>query len=236
MIHTKKKAPANGAGITGPLRRRGIAPAGLLAAVLIGCGGLAQAQTPAAPVAEPVAAPAVAARPASPQPSETYRLRPKDVVHVMVFEEDDLNTTGRIDNDGNIFFPMLGQATIGGQTVQQATATMESLLHKYLVHPQVSIEIVSYAKEHFTILGQVNKPGIFDFPDEGSLNLLEALGMAGGYTKIANASKITIKRYTSGTETLIKVDGKKLMNPRYAAMPVFQVQPGDTINVGEAVF
>ena len=181
-------------------------------------------------MAEPVT------HPESPQPPVDYRLRPKDVVHIKVFEEDDLESTGKIDTDGNIFFPLLGQATIGGQTLQEATTTMATLLHKYLVHPQVSIEIVSYAKEHFTILGQVNKPGIFDFPDEGSLNLLEALGMAGGYTKIANASKIIIKRYTDGSETVIKVDGKKLLDPRYAAEPVFQVQPGDTINVGEAIF
>jgi protein involved in polysaccharide export with SLBB domain len=234
MILTKQKYPK---GIY-PRGCRPLAPAaGLAVAALIGCAVLARGQAAAPamavtapPVAEPVETPA------NPQPSVTYRMKPKDVVHVMVFEEPDLTVQGKIDDNGTIFFPMVGQAKIGGQTVEEATATMVALLHKYLVHPQVSIEIVSYAKEHFTILGEVNKPGIFDMPDETSLNLLEALGMAGGYTKIANPSKITVKRYVSGQETVIKIDGKKLMDPHNASAPVFQVEPGDTIHVGEAIF
>jgi polysaccharide export outer membrane protein len=202
----------------------------LIAGAVSARGQLADAPSAPPPMAVPVAPPA------NPQPSVGYRLKPKDIVHVVVFEEGDLDTTGKIDNDGNIFFPMVGQAQIGGQTLQEATATMVTLLRKYLVHPQVSIEIVSYAKEHFTILGEVNKPGIFDMPDETSLNLLEALGMAGGYTKIANPSKIIIKRYVNGQETVIKIDGKKLMDPHNASAPVFQVEPGDTIHVGEAIF
>jgi len=188
----------------------------------------------AAPAPAPAAPPAAAIP--NPQPSVNYRLLVKDTVHIRVFQEDDLDTTARIDQDGNIFFPLLGKAKIGGETVQEATATMESLLREYLINPQVSLEITSYAKQHFTMLGQINKPGIFDIPDESSLDLLEALGMAGGYTKIANPSKITIKRIVDGQETVIKVDGKKLVDPRNASEPVFQIQSGDTIIVGEAIF
>jgi polysaccharide export outer membrane protein len=113
---------------------------------------------------------------------------------------------------------------------------METLLREYLIHPQVSLEIVSYAKQHFTILGQINKPGTFDIPDESSINLLEALGMAGGYTKIANPSKIIVKRIVGGKECVIRIDGKKILNAKDASEPVFEIQPGDTIMVGEAIF
>jgi polysaccharide export outer membrane protein len=196
--------------------------------VILVCTVSAMGQgAPAAPVAQ---AGAIT------QPSVNYRLLPKDTVHVKVFQEEDLETTARIDNDGNIFFPLLGKAKIGGQTVQEATDTIQKALLTYLVNPQVSVEIISYAKQHFTILGQVNKPGIFDFPDEGSLDLLEALGMAGGYTKIANPSKILIKRVVNGQETIIKVDGKKVLDPHNNAVAVPAILPGDTINVGEAIF
>lgn len=207
-------------------------PAAVLAALILcaGLAGVAMGQTP-----PPGAAPS-AGEVQSPQPSVNYRLLPKDTVHVKVFQEDDLETTARIDKDGYIFFPLLGKARIGGETEQEATATMETLLKEYLINPQVSLDIVSYTKQHFTILGQVNRPGIFDFPDESSLNLLEAIGMAGGYTKIANPSKIMIKRYVDGAETLIHIDGKRAMNPKYATEPINQILPGDTINVGEAIF
>lgn len=167
-------------------------------------------------------------------PAANYQLQPKDTVHIKVFQEDDLETTARIEKDGSIAFPLLGTAKIGGQTVQQATATMESLLKAYLVRPLVSVDIVSYSKRTFTMLGEVNKPGVFPMPDETSVNVLEAIGMAGGYTKIANPSKITVKRMVDGREQLIKLDGKKIV--KQAGTPMFEVLPGDTIVVGEAWF
>src|SRR5579862_9723039 len=69
-----------------------------------------------------------------PNVSDTYKLSPKDVVHIRVFHEDDLETTARISKDGIIQFPLLGTAAIGGETVQEATRTMERLLREYLVH------------------------------------------------------------------------------------------------------
>lgn len=167
-------------------------------------------------------------------PLASYKLSPKDTVHIKVYQEDDLETTARIDKDGNISFPLLGTAKIGGQNVQEATATMERLLKEYLVKPQVSLSITSYSKRRFTVLGQVNHPGTFDMPEESSVNLLEAVGMAGGYTRIANPSKITVKRIVQGQETILHPDGKRML--KETGTPTFQVLPGDTIVVGEAIF
>jgi polysaccharide export outer membrane protein len=195
--------------------------------VLMACAGLARGQAlPQAP--EPAEL--------HTQPSVNYRMLPRDTVHIKVFQEDDLETTARIDNDGNIFFPLLGKAKIGGQTIQEATATMQRLLREYLINPQVSVEIVSYTKQHFTILGQVNRPGIFDIPDEGSLNLLEALGTAGGYTKIADPHHVIIKRMVNGQETIIPVDAKKLLDRKNTSEPIPEILPGDTISVAESMF
>lgn len=165
-----------------------------------------------------------------------YRIKPKDTVHIQVFGESDMETTGRVDKDGSIAFPLLGTARIGGQTVQEATATMETLLREYLVHPQVSVSIVTYFKEHFTILGQVNKPGTYDMPDESVVDLLQAIGMAGGYTKIAQPSHIKVKRVEGGRQMLINLDGKKILNQKYAGEPVPAILPGDIIEVGESIF
>lgn len=199
-------------------------------AALVTCAVVAAQGQTAMPVATPLP------RAGGAQPSNNYRMRARDTVHIRVFQEDDLEITDRIDKDGNIAFPLLGKAKIGGETVQEATATMESLLQEYLIKPQVSLEIVSYSKQHFTILGQINKPGTFDMPDESSVNLLEAIGMAGGYTKIANPGKITVRRILDGKESIISVDGKRLLKQKYASEPIFQVMPGDTIVVGEAIF
>jgi protein involved in polysaccharide export with SLBB domain len=71
-------------------------------------------------------------------------------------------------------------------------------------------------------------------PDESLVDLLEAVGMAGGYTKLANPAKITVKRITDGRESIIKIDGKRMLKD--PSIADFEVMPGDTIVVGEAIF
>ena len=201
------------------------------------CAAMARGQ--GIPVAQPVApaqqpgTDAAAAAVLSSQAAYNYRLLPHDTVHIRVFHEDDLETTARIDRDGNIPFPLLGTAKIGGETIREATDTMTRLLRTYLVRPQVSLDVVEYSKQRFTILGEVNKPGTFDMPDESSIDLIEAIGMAGGYTKLANPSHITVKRIIDGKESVFKADAKRIIKD--PTDPTFQVLPGDIINVGQAM-
>lgn len=167
------------------------------------------------------------------QPSSNYRLSANDLVHIKVFQEDDLDATVRISKDGTIQFALIGSARIGGCNVQEAAQIMETALREYIVRPEVSIRVMEYSKRRFTVLGQVMKPGAFDMPDELSLNLLEAIGMAGGYTRIANPSKVTLKRRVNGAETIFKLNAKTMATD--GENKRFEIQPGDTILVGESI-
>ncbi|MEY2597880.1 MAG: hypothetical protein RLZZ142_139, partial [Verrucomicrobiota bacterium] len=163
-----------------------------------------------------------------------YRLAPNDILHVRVFQEEDLETSARVSKSGSIPFPLLGNVQLGGLTLQEATTRLESALREYLVRPQVAIRILEFNKRKFTVLGQVNRPGTFDFPDDSPLSLLEAIGMAGGYTRIANASKISLKRQTPNGEQIFRLNGKKMASDPDA--PRFELQSGDTIVVEESLF
>jgi polysaccharide export outer membrane protein len=166
--------------------------------------------------------------------SPTYRLAANDTVEITVFGEDDLNTTARIGKDGAVTMPLVGLVKIGGQSVREAAVTLEGRLRQYLVKPQVAVNILAYSKRRITILGQVNRPGTFDLPDEASIDLLEAIGMAGGYTRLANPSRITLKRMVKGRETLYKLDAKQMLDKE--AGERVTVLPGDTIIVAERIF
>ena len=168
------------------------------------------------------------------QTSEDYRLAPNDVVYIRVFQETELETTARLARNGTITMPMIKTATLGGLTRQEAEQRLESLLKEYLVHPQVTVRIVEYTKRRVTILGQVNSPGAIELPAEGSVDILEAIGMAGGYTRIGNPSKITVKRKVNGKDSIYKLDAKKMANNEGSAR--FQIEAGDTITVGERLF
>jgi polysaccharide export outer membrane protein len=170
--------------------------------------------------------------PASPA-SATYRLMPQDVISIVVFNEGELNTQARIDKDGAINMPMIGLVPLAGKNIRDATATIENRLREYLIKPQVTLTVLQYTKRRVTMLGQVNKPGTIDLPDETSVNLLEAIGMAGGFSRIAS-SKITVTRTVDGREQVIELDHKAMSKD--GSIKRFQVLPGDTINVGERLF
>lgn len=166
--------------------------------------------------------------------SHTYRLSPNDIVRIKVFQEDDLTTELRLAKDGSGTFPLLGAINLGGKTVDEAAASIRDLLGKdYLVNPQVTLTVVEYSKRRFTVLGQVQKPGSYDIPSEESVTLLQAIAMAGGFTRLAVKSKVTITRTEGGKKTF-GVDVKSAAND--PDTKPFEILPDDTIIVTERIF
>ena len=212
---------------------------------------LAQSPAPVAP-AEPVRpsypnpgtsssspASAAAAVPLSPGVSAPsgYILSANDQVAVEVFGEEDLRTNGRLNGEGNLSLPLLGSVHLGGLTLTQAAARLTDLYARdYLVNPRVNVMLVGYAKRRFTMLGQINRPGSYEMPDgspEG-IDLMEAVAMAGGYTRIAAPERISVRRHSSsGKDEIIRVDAKRLARGDRGN---FTVLPGDAITVGESIF
>ncbi|KAB2645039.1 MAG: polysaccharide export protein [Verrucomicrobia bacterium] len=164
-----------------------------------------------------------------------YLLAPNDLVAVTVFQEDDLATKSRVGNDGTISVPLIGTVKVGGKSVDEAAQIIRSRLAKgYLVNPQVNVGVEEFAKRLVTVLGEVQKGGTFEFPNQGPLDLLQAIGLAGGYSKVANPGKIVVKRRVDGKETVLLVNGKALAAK--AGVERFEVFPGDTITVAQSIF
>lgn len=161
-----------------------------------------------------------------------YLLSPNDVIQVKIYQEDDLETRGRVAQDGSLTLPLVGVIKIGGKSVEQAHTMIEDLYRKdYLVNPQVSVIILEYSKRSFTVLGQVQKPGAYEIPNEQSIDLLRAIAMAGGYTRIGNPSKITLQRKVDGETKIFKLDAEAMAKEKNAKP--FEILPEDTVTVGE---
>jgi protein involved in polysaccharide export with SLBB domain len=164
----------------------------------------------------------------------SYALAPNDLLEIRVFQEDDLACRLRVSPKGTIVFPLIGMVTVGGLSPQQAAeAIREKLAKDYLVNPQVTLTVFEYGKRRFAVLGEVQKAGTFDMPEREKVTLLDAIAMAGGYTRIADPAKVTLKRKDGGKETIIRLNAKKMAKDDKAA---FEIQPGDVITVGESLF
>ena len=165
-----------------------------------------------------------------------YVLNPTDQVTVEVFGEDDLRTSGRLNPEGNLSVPLLGSIHLAGLTLTQAASKLTELYSRdYLVNPKVNVTLLSYARRRFTILGQIGHPGVIEMPDSSpqGIDLLEAIAMAGGYTRIAAPERITVRRQDASGDQMFKVNAKRFTKGKGGG---FLVKPGDTITVGESIF
>ena len=106
----------------------------------------------------------------------TYKLRPMDLIKVQVFQEPDLDRELRVSQDHTIVIPLIGSVNVKDRTVRDTELLITELYGRdYLVNPQVSLSIIEFGKRRFTVLGEVQRPGAYDLPEDQSLNLLQAI-------------------------------------------------------------
>jgi len=108
-----------------------------------------------------------------------YKIGPEDLVEISVFEEEKLNKTVRVSSQGNISLPLLGILRVKGLTANELEKEIRDLLsEKYLQDPHVSVFIKEYRSQRISVIGAVEKPGIFEVT--GRKTILDMLAMAGG--------------------------------------------------------
>ena len=88
--------------------------------------------------------------------------------------------------------------------------------------------------EYFYIIGEVRSPGSFVVPD-GEITLVEAIGMAGGFTRIAARNRTRIIRVENGVEKVIEVKVDAITRAGKKIQDVV-IQPNDVIVVPESFF
>lgn len=165
----------------------------------------------------------------------SYVLSPNDFIQIAVFQEDDLNTATRISKSGTIDFPLIGTIQLGGITVAKSTALIRAkLMDGYIRDPQVSVTVIEFAKRRYTVMGEVQHPGTYEMPQQEGVTLLQAISNAGGYSKIADKGKVTVKRVVDGKEQVYQLNAKTMAQD--SNVKQFTIEPGDTITVAESLF
>lgn len=154
-----------------------------------------------------------------------------DNVEIRVFREDELTTRGQLSEDGTISMPLIGAVRIQGLSTDQAAAAItRKLADGYLVKPEVNVSIEARIRRTITVLGQAQRPGVFELPAHRQLSLVEAIGMAGGVTRIANGKKISLKRAGGKVQTVNLSD---ITTGKGTDIPL---RDGDVITIPESLF
>lgn len=129
-----------------------------------------------------------------------------------------------VDNEGFIYFPVLGKLYIKGMTLAQLRADLEKRLLTYLAEPLVSIKQLNF---NITVLGEVKKPGQYTNPSD-KITVLQALGLAGDMTDYGNRTNVKLIREIDGVSKTFTID---FTDKNITSSPYYYMQQNDVLYV-----
>jgi polysaccharide export outer membrane protein len=165
-----------------------------------------------------------------------YLLQPQDLLRVQVFQEPDLLREVRISQEGTINLPLIEQVDVRHKTLRQAEQIIRERYDRdFLVNPQITLVVVEYARRTVNVLGNVNLPGAVSFPQEQSLNLIDAITRAGGFNRLADRRHVKLTRTSAeGKSETFDINADQLMS-KGSSDEKWGLQAGDTVYVPERV-
>ena len=164
---------------------------------------------------------------------ENYPIRAGDKLNIQVYREKDLTDIFIVDSAGNISYPLLGVLYVQGLSLEELRQRLMNELGKdYLVNPQVQVAFEESLNKFVYILGQVAKPGNYDYTP--NMTLVRLVSKAGGFTLMAASNQVKITRKTAdGKMKTLSVNVNEIMNGRAEDVPL---ELGDLVMVPETFF
>ncbi|MCA6405616.1 MAG: polysaccharide biosynthesis/export family protein, partial [Cytophagales bacterium] len=95
-----------------------------------------------------------------------------------------------VDENGEMPFPVVGQVKVIGMTVYEIQDYLQKIANQYLESPIVKVRLLNY---RITFLGEVNREGSITL-NNNRVTMLEAIGLAGGLTDLADKTSIKLIR------------------------------------------
>lgn len=164
--------------------------------------------------------------------AQDYIVGEGDVLKITVYEHDDLTMTVRVSGEGTIAFPLIGKVPVAGLTLTRIARKITALLADgYIVNPQVNIFIHEFRSNKATVLGQINRPGLYELRQYTTL--LEIISQAGGLTRGAGNKAIIKRKLPSGSgrkEESITIDLKSMIEGGDTSRNI-QIMGGDSIYI-----
>jgi polysaccharide export outer membrane protein len=197
----------------------------LVAAAFVGPANSAVAADPAG--ADASARPSAGAPVPTPAPG-TYLLQPGDVLHVVVWKEQELQSEVLIRPDGEISFPLAGQVRASDRTVEDVRVEIEQRLRRLIPGAEVTVGVKSIAGNRIFIVGKVNRPG--DFVMNRPTDVMQALSLAGGTTPFADLAGIRVLRRSASGQSALRFDYDEVQRGRNLEQNIL-LQGGDTVVV-----
>ena len=181
----------------------------------------------------------------------SYRLQSGDIIEITVLEDPNLNRRVLVRPDGRVSLPLAGTVQAAGRSLEAVQSEVRARLQGTFVNPPtVTASLIALAPpplpalpeppepeappviHSIYVLGEVQRPGKYDYESTRPVTALQALTMAGGPATFAARHRIQIRRMVDGAETLELFDYDALESGE-GPSPSALLTDGDVIVVPE---
>ncbi|MFZ4581746.1 MAG: polysaccharide biosynthesis/export family protein [Paludibacter sp.] len=178
-----------------------------------------------------------------------YKLRVGDRIYVRIYSTDDktnalFNAGGGsgmeqammgsggassdlytyvVEDDGSIVFPMIGDVHLIGQTIREATTSLEKAIEPLFKFSSVELRVLNRS---FSVIGNGNSAYI-TMPQE-KINIFKALALAGDIGIFDDRSKIKILRET---ENGVQIKMFDVRSADIVHSEFYYIEPNDVIYI-----
>jgi len=141
---------------------------------------------------------------------DDYKLGAGDLLQVVVWKNEEISGEFRVRPDGKFSMPLIGDILAQGSTTDAISMQIVQKLKLFIESPYVSTILKEATSNRIYITGEVANPGTY--PIDGSLTVLQALALAGGFTEFANKEKMVLVRGTGEYQENIKLSYSKILH------------------------
>lgn len=119
------------------------------------------------------------------QSASGYVIGPGDLLEVDVYGFGDLHTEAEVSPQGTLSLPLVGDADVKGKDITSAKRYLAGRYAHYVKNPRVDVAIKNYHSNRVSVIGEVQRPGMYPLRRNGQL-ITELLSEAGGKNQLAS--------------------------------------------------
>lgn len=164
-----------------------------------------------------------------------YRVNAGDELEIFVWGEERLQRPVRVLPDGTFAFPLAGTIEAAGKTAPEiASAISERIKGNYRkVVPDVTVAVRDTAGARFYVVGKVRTPGSFAI--SRTVNVVQALSLAGGTAEFADVDNAVILRETATGQSVEQIRLSEVLKGSRSLANGPQASPLPTLGSGDVL-
>ena len=157
-----------------------------------------------------------------------YVIGVEDVLNVVFWSAKELSAEVLVRPDGKISLPILNDVPAAGMTPEQLAAAIAKVATKFVRDPSATVIVKAVHSRKVYVVGEVARPGPFALGSE--MNVMQAIGEAGGFLEHAKKGDVVIVRNENGQERRYKFNYNDVVRGKNLQQNI-RLLPGDTILV-----